>query len=193
MTTYDVVRGRHDVVRRRTTSYVTYDVSRTMTYLYIARTTSHVRYTIRCRMSHVRCRTSCTYDIVRTYDIVGGKNPDVAAVQCVPCGAGQVPGSLTVTYLRRRKRLWCHSSTMCQGVLGIRQPACGGNCSGGCVMYTVLCCVFIGPWHPSRALTAFKVAGKQDPEGFSSPKHQLETSLPVHFNTLSKSLFLAYI
>jgi hypothetical protein len=44
--------------------------------LYIARTTSHVRCTIRCRMLHVRHRTSCTYDIVYTYDIVGGKNPD---------------------------------------------------------------------------------------------------------------------
>ncbi len=27
-------------------------------------------------MLNVRCRTSCVYDIVRTYDIVGGKNPD---------------------------------------------------------------------------------------------------------------------
>ncbi len=88
MTTYDFVLVRHDVVCTRTTSYVhtmsyvvrTYDVTRTMSYvyiLYIARTTSHVRCTIRCRVLHVRCRTSCTYDIVRTYDIVGGKNPDV--------------------------------------------------------------------------------------------------------------------
>ncbi len=65
MTTNDVVRVRHDVVRRRTTSYMTYDVVRTMSYvyiLYIARTTSHVRYTTRCRMSHVRClRHARTY------------------------------------------------------------------------------------------------------------------------------------
>jgi hypothetical protein len=91
MTTYDVVRVRHDVLRRRTTSsrYVTYDVALTISYvyiLYIARhgTTSHVRYTTRCRMSHVQCRTtstSCTYDIVRTYDIVGGKNPDGLGVK----------------------------------------------------------------------------------------------------------------
>ncbi len=57
----------------------TYEVVRKMSYvyiLYIARTTSHVQYTMRCRISHVRCRTSCTYDIIRTYDIVGGKNPD---------------------------------------------------------------------------------------------------------------------
>ncbi len=46
-----------------------------MMSLHIARTTSHVRCTSRCRMLHVRC-TSCTYDIVYTYDIVGGKNPD---------------------------------------------------------------------------------------------------------------------
>jgi hypothetical protein len=48
--------------------------------LYIARTTSYVRCSTRCRMLHVRCRTCMTYDIVRdvrTYDIVGGKNPDV--------------------------------------------------------------------------------------------------------------------
>ena len=50
----------------------TYDVVR-----HIARTTSYVRYDTRFRRLHVRCRTSCTYDIVYTYDIVGGKNPDV--------------------------------------------------------------------------------------------------------------------
>ncbi len=79
MTTYDVVCVTYDVVCWRTTLYVTYDVARAMSYvyiLYIARTTSHVRCTTRCRMLHVRHRTSCTYDIVYTYDIVGGKNPD---------------------------------------------------------------------------------------------------------------------
>jgi hypothetical protein len=53
----------------------TCDVGRTMSYvyiLYITRTTLHVRYTILCRVLHVRCCTSCTYDtydIIRTYDI----------------------------------------------------------------------------------------------------------------------------
>ncbi len=78
MTTYDVVRVRHDVVCTHTTSYVhtmSYVLCRTsISGIYI--TTSYVRYTIRCRVLDVRCRTSCTYDIVRTYNIVGGKNPD---------------------------------------------------------------------------------------------------------------------
>ena len=72
--TYDVVCSTYDVVCWRTTSYVTYDIARTMSYvyvLYIARTTSYVRCLKRCRMSHVRCRTCMTCDIVRaTYDIV---------------------------------------------------------------------------------------------------------------------------
>ncbi len=68
MNTYDVLCVTYDVVCQHTTSYVTYDVARTMSYvytLYIARTTSYVRCSTRCRMSHVRCRTCMTYDIVR--------------------------------------------------------------------------------------------------------------------------------
>jgi hypothetical protein len=71
MKTYDVVCDTYDVVCRRTTSYVTYDVARTRSYVYIlytslsiARTTSYVRCSTRCCMSHVRCRTCMTYDIV---------------------------------------------------------------------------------------------------------------------------------
>ncbi len=66
--TYDVVCVTYDVVCWRTTSYVTYDIARTMSYvyiLYIARMASYVRCSTWCRMSHVRCRTCMTYDIVR--------------------------------------------------------------------------------------------------------------------------------
>jgi hypothetical protein len=80
MLTYDIVRH----VRCRT-----YDVVR----LYpVYRTYElHVRCTTRCRMLHVRHRTSCTYDIEYTYDIVGGKNPEV-----FPIG----PGGVTVGGVR---------------------------------------------------------------------------------------------
>ncbi len=68
MKTYDVVCVTYDVVCWRATSYVTYDVARTMSYvyiLYIARTRSYVRCSTPCRMSHVRCCTCMTYNIVR--------------------------------------------------------------------------------------------------------------------------------
>ena len=86
--TYDVVydmltRCRTSVIRYRTSTYdinMTYDIVPTMSYvayLYIARTTSYLRCCTRHRTSDVRCRTYRRKTSYVTYDIVGGKNPDV--------------------------------------------------------------------------------------------------------------------
>jgi hypothetical protein len=64
MKNYDVVRDRHNVVRRHTTSYVTYDVAHTMSYVYIL----YITRTIYNTMLYVARAMSCVMHIRhRTY------------------------------------------------------------------------------------------------------------------------------
>ncbi len=70
-------------IRCRTCTYDvnrTYDILRTMSQVHnlnIIRAMSYVRCDIQCRTSDLRCRVGRRTTSYVTYDIVGGKNPDV--------------------------------------------------------------------------------------------------------------------